>query len=233
MRIGPATCLPNDMVRSDVLLCLGEEWSEFTSAMDHAGLDAPGKTHRHRTFSAQVRDGVLCLAGGLSSAVVETSLWELSLAQNVERIILVGTAGALPGYRGAFGAPHLMEPARSVHQNFEPPHGWTGKPTWGLSLPKKEVISVDRFYGFSPATLSGYPAEPALREVWTKWKDHDALVDMEVAAFYWYAERFGVPTYAAIKAAANPLSDLDSLPEASHDVIRSVVTAGVDALLGG
>jgi len=221
------------MVRPDVLLCLGEEWSEFEAAMDAAGLDSPGDTHAHRTFTAQVRDGVLCLAGGLSSAIVETSLWELSRAGQVERIMLVGTAGALPGYRGAFGAPHLMDPATSVHQNFEPPVGWTGSPTWDVQLPAKECISVDRFYGFSPVTLAEYPAEQALKDEWSKWKDHDAFVDMEVAAFYWYAERFGFQTYAAIKAAANPLSDLDSLPESSHAVVHSVVAAAVDTLLSG
>lgn len=233
MRIGPATCLPSDMVRPDVLLCLGEEWSEIESALDAAGMEAPVATHRHRTFTAQVRDGLLCLAGGLGSAVVETSLWELSRAGGVRRILLVGTAGALPGYRGAFGAPHLMDPASTVYQNFEAPPGWTGEPTWHLPLPTKECISADRFYGFSPAALDHYPAEPGLQEAWSRWKEHDAFVDMEVGAFYWYAERFGLREYAAVKAAANPLSDLDSLPEASHAVIGSVVAAASDAFLSG
>ncbi len=219
------------MVRPDVLVCLGEEWSEFTSALDAAGLGEPGPSHHHRTFSAQVRGGVLCIAGGLSSAVVETCLWELH-RHGVERIMLVGTAGALPGYRGAYGAPHIMRPASSKHQNFNPPKGWAGTPTWDLPLPAKECISSDRFYGFSPAALSEeYPAEPKVKESWSKWKDHDAFVDMEVAAFYWFAQQFGFPKYAAVKAAANPLSDLDSLPEASHAVIHSVVAAAVDAFL--
>ncbi len=171
------------------------------------------------------------LAGGLGSAVVETCLWELHRTGMVERIILVGTAGALPGYKGAFGAPHLMDPARTVYQNFESPPEWVGEPTWSLPLPTKECISNDRFYGFSPASMADYPAEPGLQEAWTRWKDDDAFVDMEVAAFYWFAKRFGIKTYAAVKAAANPLSDLDSLPEASHAVIQSVVAAAADAFL--
>ncbi len=219
------------MIRPDVLLCLGEEWSEFASAMDAAGLDEPSEHHAHRTFTADLRGDLLCLAGGLGSAVVETSLWELARTGIVERIILVGTAGALPGYRGAYGAPHLMDPARTCYQNFESPPEWTGEPTWRMALPTKECISNDRFYGFSPAALDNYPAEPGLQEAWNRWKNHDAFVDMEVAAFYWFAKRFGYSDYAAIKAAANPLSDLDSLPEASHDAIRSVVAAAVDVFL--
>lgn len=230
MRIGPATCLPQEMVRNDVLLCLGEEWSEFSESIDVAGLPEAEQHHAHRTFTAEVRGDVLCLAGGLGSAVVETSLWELRRG-GAQRILLVGTAGALPGYRGAYGAPHLMDPARTVYQNFESPPEWTGEPTWKVPLPSKECISNDRFYGFSPAALDAYPAEPGLQEAWSRWKDHDAFVEMEVAAFYWYAKRFGIDQYAAIKAAANPLSDLDSLPERSHDAIRAVTAAAVDAFL--
>ena len=137
------------MLRPDVLLCLGEEKQEFDRALDLAGFERATETHRHRTFTAELRDEVLCVDGGLSSAIVETSLWELLRPGTVGKIILVGTAGTLPGFTQTSGVPYVMDPAESVYQAFDAPPGATWSPTLNVDLPKALCISSDRFYGFS------------------------------------------------------------------------------------
>lgn len=230
--IGPSTGLPVDLVRPDVLLCLGEEEDEFEDALDRAGLDpAPLRSH-HRSFHGRVRNGILCLDGALGSALVEKCIWELSLTGKVQRILLVGTAGSLEGFSGEPMLPYLATPAVSVFQNFDPPPNAQWLPSWELDMPRKAIVTCDRFFGFSSLIDSTYPAEPSLQAAWQRYRGQDMMLDMEVAAFYHYCQSFGPPDllYAAIKAVANPVWDLDALPENSPGALRACVRAGVDAI---
>lgn len=231
-RIGPSTGLPREMVRPDVLLCLGEEEDEFESALDEVGLTPEVLRTHHRAFHARVRDGILCLDGAVGSAVVEKCLWELLRTETVERIILVGTAGAMPNCSAERDVPYRISPAQTLYQNFDahPEARW--EPTLDVGLPDKALVSSDRFFGFSNLAEGPYPAEPGLLEAWHRFRDQDLMVDMEVAAFYHYCQRFGAPDlqYAAIKAVANAVDDLDSLPERSAAALQATVAAGVDRL---
>ncbi len=230
MNLGPSTGLPHAMLRPHVLLCLGEEQQEVKAAIDATGA-TPDRlpAHRHRTFHAVVRDDVLCLDGGLGSPMVEKALWELLRTGDVERLVLVGTAGSLDGFTGDAGVPYLCDPACSLYQNFDAPPEAAWSPTMDVpGMDRVAVVSSDRFYGFSHAVEGAYPAEPGLSESWARHRHDDALVDMEVAAFYHYAERFdrsGGVEYAAIKAAANKVSDLASLPAHSGRTLDAVVAA--------
>ncbi len=216
--------IPRDMMRERVLLCLGEEGSEFAEAL---GQQAPriGPVHRYRAFQAGVRDDILCISGAVGSAVVEKCLWEI-LHAGVKRVILVGTAGSMPGFQGDFGVPYEAAPAWMTFQNFEaPPRTWT--PSLETGLPQQGIVSSDRFYGFSTLLESDYPAEPGLLEAWHQFRDQDLMVDMEVAAFYHYCEQFGDKDlqFTAIKAVANRVDELDKLPEHSAAVLDTVVAA--------
>lgn len=232
--IGPSTGLPVDMVRPDVLLCLGEEEDEFEDALDATGLSpGPLRTH-HRSFHGRVRDDILCLDGALGSPLVEKCLWELLSTDQVERIVLVGTAGAMPGFTGETSTAYRATPAMSVYQNFDAAPEATWTPSIDVGLPDQGVVSCDRFFGFSAMIEAEYPAEPGLVEAWNRLRDRDLMVDMEVAAFYHYAQAFGPPDlqYAAIKAVANRVDDLYALPRHSGQVMGLVVQEGVRALQG-
>ncbi len=220
------------MVRPDVLLCLGEEEDEFESALDSAGMTPAVLRTHYRAFHGRVRDDILCLDGAVGSAVVEKCLWELLGTGIVERIILVGTAGGMPNCTAEAGRPYRMAPARSVYQNFDAAPNASWMPTADVGLDDFPVISCDRFYGFSPQAEGPYPAEPGLLGAWHRHAKEDLMVDMEVGAFYHYCETFGQADlqYAAIKAVANSVTDLDALPEASADSIDSTVAAGIRVL---
>ena len=226
--LGPSTAIPHEMMRPNVLLCLGEEPHEVQWALDAAGAPDATASHRHRTFHAVVRDDVLCIDGGLGSPMVEKALWELLGTERVDRLLLVGTAGSLDGFSGEAGRPYLCDPATSVYQNFDVPPGASWSPTLDVDLPRAAIVSSDRFYGFSHEADRIYPAEPGLLEAWDRHRGEDALVDMEVAAFYHFCEQFdreGRAEYAAIKAAANRVADLPSLPQHSARTLNQVVAA--------
>ena len=213
------------MLRPQVLLCLGEEKAEFDHALDGAGFGPAVESHSHRTFVAEIRSGVLCLSGGLGSAIVETSLWELLRPGKVERIVLVGTAGQLPKYTGPAGQPRLLDPVWSAVQGFHAPPDKTWSPRITSDLARAACVSTDRFYGFSTRIEHDYPAEPELLAAWQRHRDRDALVEMEAAPFYHYAALFGGDRleYAAVKAPANEVAVLDSLPEASAAAVEAAV----------
>ncbi len=231
-RIGPSTGLPLDMVRPDVLLCLGEEEDEFSAALDGAGLTPEAVRTHYRAFHGRVRDDILCLDGAVGSAVVEKCLWDLLRTGIVRRVLLVGTAGAMPACTAVERKPYRMAPATSIYQNFDAAPHASWRPTAEVGLDDFSIVSCDRFYGFSPLIDDVYPAEPGLLEAWHQHAKKDLMIDMEVGAFYHYCERFGAPDlqYAAIKAVANKVSELDKLPEASADALDATVRAAIKVL---
>lgn len=216
MSIGPVSNLPEAMLRPDVLLLVGEDASECGT---HFGPWA----HSYRGFHAQISDGRLVLVTPFGSSAMEAILWEL---RGARRIILAGTAGALGGFQGAAWTPLQVEAATPCYQSFDgPPVAYT--PSWTLDLPGTASVSTDRFYGFSPLTDAEYPAEPGLQEAWHRLGGSDAIVEMEVAAFFHFCERFGDPDlgYAAIKVVANDVNDLDSLTDGSQRAMALAIEA--------
>lgn len=220
------------MVRPNVLLCLGEEEDEFEDALDAAGLTPEVLRTHYRAFHGRVRDDILCLDGAVGSAIVEKCLWDLLGTGVVERVLLVGTAGAMPECSAKQDKPYRMSPASSLYQNFDAPPGASWEPTADVGLEDFPIVSSDRFYGFSSLVEGKYPAEPGLLEAWHQHARRDIMVDMEVGAFYHYCERFGANDlqYAAIKAVANSVTDLSTLPDASARALTATVQAAIDVL---
>lgn len=214
--------LPADLVRPDVLLLVGEDSTECAALL---GLEW---AHAYRGFHGAVQDDRLVLMTPFGSSAMESVLWEL--APRVRRIILAGTAGALGGFEGQAWQPLAVASATPCYQSFDgPPIAYT--PSLQLDLPGVDSVSTDRFYGFSPLTESNYPAEPGLQEAWQRLGGSDAIVEMEVAAFFHYCERFGKPDlqYAAVKVVANAVDDLDSLPGRSARAMQVALDAVIAA----
>lgn len=217
--LGPVSGIPHDLLRPDVLLLVGEDPAECAAA---AGVTWQ---HSYRGFHAAVRDDRLVVVSPFGSTVMEALLWELLAPGVVTRVILAGTAGALGGYSGPHMAPVQVTEATSVYQSFDaPPAPYV--PSWHLDLPEVASISTDRFYGFSPMTDDAFPAEPGLCEAWSKWGNADAIVEMEVAAFFHFAQRLAPALqYAAVKVVANDVSALESLPDGSARAMQRAVDA--------
>lgn len=214
------------MLRPDVVLLVGEDLAICRRHM-------PGQAdavHEHRGFTAEVRGGCLWVVCAFGSSAMEAICWELTRAGVVERVLLAGTAGSLEGYTGPTMVPVAVVEARSVAQCFDaPPRTWT--PSWPLDLPGVASISTDRFYGFSPASDDLFPAEPGLLEAWGRHRKDDAIVEMEVAAFFHFMEQFAPDVrVAAIKVVANPVSDLASLTDTADEAMELAIGAAVRCL---
>lgn len=205
------------------MVLAGEDPSE-------CGVDSWG--HVYRGFHASADDNCLRIVCPFGSSAMESLLWELTRQPGLERMVLVGTAGALHGFAGPAMAPLLVASARPVNQCFESHPEAVFEPSWFPDVPPAASISTDRFYGFSDLIEGPYPAEPGLQEAWSRWRDADAMVEMEVAAFYHFAKQFGAPDlqYAAIKVVANDVADLDSLPASSRSAMETAIEAGQTAL---
>jgi uridine phosphorylase len=235
--IGPVTGILDSLMRARVLLILGEDDREVTAAVDAAQADrlprkarATSGVHYYRQHTARVVGDLLIVTGPLGSASVEAILYELWNA-GAQRIVLVGTAGAMPGFTGAQMQPFAISLAASVLQNFDAHAKAEWAPSWSSELPEYKCISTDRFYGFSPRSETDYPAEPALSEAWAQWRESDRLVDMEVAPFYYYSQQFApAKQYTAIKVVANSVTDLEALPDASGQALLLAVAAGLASL---
>lgn len=221
MSLGPATQAPHDVLRSDVVLCAGEDAGEFEAALYAAG-PAPRQLHTYRGTTFWTHGDRLAVCTGIGTGHLEPVLWELLAPGVVERMVLVGTAGTLPGAKLATMTPFLVDPALpglSVLGAGEPL-----RPTLDLGLPGVACVSTDLFYGFSPEPP--YPVEDAVRDAFERRQGRPALVDMESHAFYWLTARMAPSVqYGAVKVAANPVTDLHALADASKEALRIAVTA--------
>lgn len=222
MPIGPVTNLPQAFLRPDVLLLVGEDPTECGAVLGITW------AHHYRGFLAGHHGERLVMVTPFGSTTMEALLWELLAPGKVRRIILSGTAGALGGYTGRHMEALQVTDAVSVYQAFDgPPTGYG--PSWSLDLPAVSSISTDRFYGFSPLTEGDYPAEPGLCDAWSRWGKTDRIVEMEVAAFFHFAQRFGQPDlqYAAVKVIANDVKALDTLTSGSAEAMKVAIDAAL------
>lgn len=211
------------MLRPRVLLCVGE---------DPADCGVSPAEHAYRGFTARIQGDVLVLTTPFGSTAMEALLWELLRPGVVERVVLAGTAGALGGFRGRQGTAYAVGSARPAYQAFDVHEKATYAPSWNPGLEEVSSVSTDRFYGFSTLAEADYPAEPGLLETWQQLGSSDAIVEMEVAAFYHFCQSFGAPNlqYLAIKVVANDVADLDSLPAGAAKAMAIALDAAWRAL---
>ncbi len=212
------------MIRPDVVVCFGEDRREWDRACAAANL--PLGQHEYRRVHAGADEHMLTVLAPFGSPAVEALLWELFEEGDIERMVLVGTAGSLEGYTGPVMEALIASPARQVFTSIDDPREHTC--AWPTSLPHVECITTDRFYGMSPTDI---PCEQGLVHAWQQWRGADAIIDMESAAFYDCCRRFGPADLqcAAVRVVANPIEDLSELPEKSAAAL--VVAARAAAAL--
>ncbi len=217
MSLGPVSMLPADMLRPDVLVCFGEDPVHWAQALEAEGAK-PDRRHQFRSVHAWCNDEGLTLLAPWGSAACEAVLWELTSQPGIERIALWGTAGALPGCHLPTNHPYAIEQAIAVHVAGIP-EGAASTPTLtARGLTTARAISTDRFYGCSPTGAEARYGDPS---GWSMVRNRDALIDMETAAFYTFMQRFSPRTgRIAIRALANPVTDLAVMPEHAPDALR-------------
>lgn len=225
MELGPVTRIPAHMIRPDVVVCFGEDRREWDRACRAAGL--PLGEHEYRRVHAGANEHVLTVLAPFGSPAVEALLWELFEEGDIERMVLVGTAGSLGGYAGPIMEAVVASPARQVFTSIDDPREHTC--AWPTGLPEAACITTDRFYGMSTTDI---PCEQGLVHAWQEWRDADAIIDMESAAFYDCCRRFGPPELqcAAIRVVANEAANLAELPERSAAALEVAAKAAASLL---
>ncbi len=234
--VGPVTRIPAAALRPTLVIVAGEDPRELEEALEAAQLSLHA-WQPYRCYQAWSDDDVTVVWTGPGSACLEPLLWECighardDLESPVERALLIGTAGTLPGLPVPLEGPkaYWIHIARPVWQLLDDAKD-TLLPRWPAKapLPTAMALSTDRFYGFSPAGQDVDGAiGPSLAAAWRLHKEHPALVDMETAAFFHFCSRFQIPWFGAIRAPANTLTDLDGMPERSGEALRVAIGAAL------
>ncbi|MEO0054561.1 MAG: hypothetical protein RLZZ50_508 [Verrucomicrobiota bacterium] len=223
-------------LRPDVVLCCGEDKTAFVGALRAVGLPADPATPDFRGFTAWTFPALTVVLAPIGTGSVEPILNEILTTAPIERIILVGTAGALGPRRLPKGEASPISEAwlagtgldREVAcQPLRPE--WPDLPAGDASA---SIVSSDFYYGFAPAKAPGdYPHRlPRLRSDFERLSCFVDLVDMEVGQFYALCrlipERPGL-RFLAIKGASNAVENHgeqnDHAPAVLLDCLRQAL----------
>lgn len=212
----PNARLVAGQLRPDVILCCGEDKGAFVEALRVVGLPADPAAPDFRGFTAWTFPTLTVVLAPIGTGSVEPILNEILHAAPIQRILLVGTAGALGPRRLPKGAAHAISEAwlagtgldrEVVAQPLRP--DWPDLPADG---PTASIVSSDFYYGFAPARHPGDYRHrlPALRGDFERLSAFVDLVDMEVGQFYALCrlipERPGL-RFLAIKGASNAVEN--------------------------
>jgi hypothetical protein len=224
-------------------LCAGEDRHEFLAALRAAGLKRfvivePDEESEYRGYQFLGFGEYCAILTGIGTGCLEPALWEILRPKIVEQIILVGTAGVMPGAVVDQGKPYFIDrawpagtgiDALAVELPLRP--RWKGEPT----TPTASSVSTDFYYGFGPKLgTDEYPLPHGplndLYSTHVRWGTQ--LVEMEVAQFYFFCELFGGECleYAAVKAPANSVSDVAEQSANSPAALVAAVGAAVRML---
>ncbi|HYE21911.1 MAG TPA: hypothetical protein VEA69_25955 [Tepidisphaeraceae bacterium] len=239
--IGSVSGIRADLLRPDMILCVGEQPEELDRAI--AGLGAERGRQSFRCYRAIAYDRTCVIWSGIGTGCVEPLLYELLRKAPAERrprrIVLVGTAGALR-HGVEFGRAYPIAQAIAANTALDDVDEVT--PRWDGFDPAsgKSAVSTDFFYGFSPKPAAGHYTGPTGDPAWagrlaTRFEALRArydLVEMEVAQFYFLCRQFGDADlqYIAFKGASNPVTDLDAQTEGSFDVLQDAIRRAVELL---
>lgn len=239
--LGPNTNVSASLLERSVLLCSGEEPSEFYAAWRAA---VPEKSliaeHRYRCYQFWQLPGLTAIWSGIGTGCLEPLLWELFQQQRVERIVLIGTAGRLACSTCEFCEPYLASRAYlsfTAIDEFAPGEPLTPWLPAGQTceLRHASVVSTDLYYAFSSRVLEpGFALSgPRLAREYAHHAASTDLVDMETAQFYLLTRRFGGDTVelcAAVRAAANDVGNAEQQVQQSARALHACALAAVNLL---
>ncbi|HYB40660.1 MAG TPA: hypothetical protein VEL75_02760 [Candidatus Methylomirabilis sp.] len=240
--LGPNTNAPASILRGAVILCAGEDRAEMLAAFAHQGFARPLRVHRYRCYAFMDFGEFTLIWTGIGTGCLEPLLVEILRGDledvQVRRIVLMGTAGLLPYARLETGRAYLVTQAYAAATALDAAHiRMPLRPALSVPVraPTATSVSTDFYYGFTPALIEGSyaAATPGLVAAFRAHADLDAMVDMEVAQFYFLCEAMGGDRglqYAAVKAPTNSVTDVAQQTATSRAALEVCAAAALDLL---
>ena len=234
--LGPNTNITTALLHDRCILCAGEDRDEFLKALHACGIPRPARHVRYRSYEFWHFGQCCAILSGIGTGCLEPLLWEIFQPAIIRQIVLVGTAGTLPGSSIAPGQAHLISHAYAAGTGIDrevarQPLGarWHG----AMIGPVATSVSTDFYYGFGPhgerAPHGGtyLQADHPLRQAYAGHIQRGTpLVEMEVAQFYFFCDKLGGAglQFIAVKAASNAVGQeteqLQHTPIALQQTIR-------------
>lgn len=214
-----------------MVLCCGEDPVEFRAAAK-AVFGTMRLLHAYRCYAFLRRGPVSLVWTGIGTGCVEPLLCEILDEPQIERMILVGTAGAV-SRRAKLGMASQVREARIACAGISPKREKL-LPNWDVTK-GATIVSTDNYYGFTlkqawPTPVLWANDKRLARDVpkFLKWAD---LVDMETGQFYHLCRALRPELkFVSIKGAANPLSDFAQQPLHSESVLHDALRQAKDLL---
>ncbi len=237
----PNARLVAEQLRPDVILCCGEDKAAFVAALRAVGLPADPAAPDFRAFTAWTFPALTVILAPIGTGAVEPILNEILHTAPVERILLVGTAGALGPRRLPKGEARPIAEAwlagtgldREIPVQPLRPE-WPDLPA-GLTA---SIVSSDFYYGFAPPRRPGDYRHrlPGLRSDFERLSGFVDLVDMEVGQFYALCRL--IPDqpglrFLAIKGASNAVENHGEQNAHAPAVLLDCLRQALTGLAGG
>ena len=228
--------MPAGLLRSDVVLCCGEDLTEFKHAI-HAVFGRTRAVHSYRCYSFLEGRQVSFVWTGIGTGCIEPLLCEIHNEAQLRRIILVGTAGSVSA-RAKLGRATPICEARIACAGISPRRS-TLRPNWTLRPGEatQAIVSTDYYYGFTLKKTEPTPklwaADTRLAKCVAAALKQSDLVDMETGQFYHLCRVLRPELqFLAIKGAANPLSDFSQQTLHSESVLHDALRQAKKFLAG-
>src|SRR5262249_50031092 len=215
---------------------------EMLAALARHGRGQPPRAHRYRCYAFFDFDDFTLIWTGIGTGCLEPLLFEILRedldGSRVSRIVLIGTAGLLPEATLELGRAHLINEAYAASTALDEARlRMPLRPSFlaPAGTPTAACVSSDFYYGFTPSVLHGsYAAATAgLTSAYRAHAGRDAMIDMEVAQFYFLCEAIAGARglrYAAIKAATNSVLDVAQQTATAPDALAARAAAALDLL---
>ena len=208
----PVTHILPKHLSKRVILCCGEVEEDLLQSF-HGYPEKPLLVQHYRCYKFWKYSNFTLILAGIGTGTLEPLLWEILTPSVIHKIVLIGTAGAVSPDAPTTGSALPVGEAYSCGTGIDGEMGLEPlKPRWEFPEGTKtcSIASSDFFYGYSDRVLDGSfkACQGPFREKYLKIRDRAALVDMEVAPFYYFCPRFdptGTIEYVAVKGSSNAL----------------------------
>ena len=220
-----------------VILCCGEVEADLLRAFrDHS--EKPVLVQQYRCYKFwKYADFTLILAG-IGTGTLEPLLWEILTPGIVRKIVLIGTAGAVGADAPAMGGALPIGEAFSCGTGIDAEVGLEPLcPRWNLPAGTKtcSIASSDFFYGYSDRVLDGSfrACQGPFKTRYLQIRDRAALIDMEVAGFYYFCPRFdptGKLEFLAVKGSSNALGKGEEMNQFAVPVMDDCARQAMELL---
>jgi uridine phosphorylase len=233
----PNTGVKDSVLSSNILLCCGEDYGELITALTSTDLEPPREKFFYRCYRFVKFDRFTLVWTGIGSGCLEPLLYEVLADGPIERIVLIGTAGAL-SERASTGNAAPITGAINALNPFSTQSISVEKPSREFNGDGLTIASSDLYYGFSSFNSQLierlHTSFRGLRSRFEEIKDRADLIDMETAQFYTLCRIYGNSrlSYVAFKGAANSAAKPSDQTLYSLAVLKSALKQGLRCLFG-